>query len=234
MYWVVVVIALSAILFAIYAISLVGKIVEMDRLRKEAIKLPYTQISELTQAGQRVKIKGRVLSLGSSFNAFLSDQKVFYSRLLLIPQKRGIKPIEKKRIGMFHLSDGASSISVSPVNARFLVDRISMKGEELPKKIAIDSVDLNNYNACEELLAANSEASVLGTLSIAPNGSKFIENRKKAPLVIFECSQEAFHLIYYRFLIRFILLFISMALTSIVQFYILYLAILPNTATPHF
>ncbi len=228
MEWIVIGLGLSGTLFAAYAFSLIPKIKEISRLRQDYKTLIPENISDLPEAGTRVKIKGTVLSLGSPFDCFLSECKAFYSRLFLIPEKRFKKPLEKKRVQQFFVADGASSVLIVPLMGRFIVNRQYTTSQNLQKhKIDVSingiGVDLTDYSAVEEFLAASAKVTVIGTVKQMPSGEKAVAVDKNKPLVISECSDDAFLLLHFRFYVRLILLFSSMMLTSVIQLYLLFL-----------
>lgn len=221
----IVVMGFSAVMFASYSIVLIKQIYDIYRLRKDYSAIPLKKISTLDVKSGYVRIKGVVEPFAESMRSFINDLNVSYFRLIAVPQKRALRLFEKRKAISFYISDGTGKILVLPSNVRFIVNRSNIDGKDVTKDITEllpEKFNPENFKIWEEFLENGSEVTLIGNVSEDKDGNCFISKQKK-PLVVSQCSDEAFMLIHFRFLMRLILLFSAMALTSITQFYFLFL-----------
>ena len=216
---------LSAVMFASYSIVILRQIYDMYRLRLDYSSIPVKKISALNEKSGYVRINGKVKPVDIHMKSFIDDLDVSYFRLLAIPQKRAFRPFEKRKAVKFYISDETGKILISPEKARFIVNRHSIDGKDVIKNNLSDflpeNFKLENFKIWEEFLENGSKVNLIGDITVAKEGD-FLITKQNKPLVISQCSDDAFMLIHFRFLMRLIFLFCSMALTSLVQFYFLF------------
>ncbi len=225
----VVVIGTTAVLFASYSLVLVGKIFELNKLRKDYASIKISAVKDLHSGSGRVRLRGAATSSAKGFPSVLASLPSFYSRLLVVGQKgRRVKPYEKKRLTGFEIKNDSAGISVDPGKARFIVDRKILQPSEVKNNVA----DLlpEYLKGCfsdllfmEEYLAEGSRVTAIGNVRSDSAGNLVLAAEKNKPLIISQCSDEAFQLIHFRFFVRLVLLFMSMMLTALIMFYLLFL-----------
>jgi len=221
----VVLFGLSAVMFASYGLVMISQILSIYFLRKDYARLPVSSINGLSEKSGRVKIKGIVKPFENmAIKSVLENIDVGYSRFLAIPKRRAFRSFEKKRTIKFYISDNTGNLLICPEKARFIVDRKSADGAGFNKKIDVlpENFQIENFQICEEFMKMGSGVTIIGDIMTDSNGLIFLSKQKNKPFTISQCSDEAFMLIHYRFLIRFVLLCLSMLLTSLFQFYWLF------------
>lgn len=187
-------------------------------IRREYGRIPLTDISDLNQEG-RVRVRGTVAPSSLTLKSFFSSERGVYFQGKIYAPRSGVRTWKESARTVFLVKQKGAGAVVNPAEGKFIVGHRTFSGRELASRYVPSSWKNRIADAVvmEEYLGLDDEVTVLGDFK---NG--VIGGSRTRPVLVVQCSPEAFQLIYMRIFVRTVLLAFSFALTAILQFAVMF------------
>jgi hypothetical protein len=219
-------------LFLGYGFALLEKAFDTLRLRRRFLTAAPEKIASMK--GPVTRLRGVAQPCTSSITGPFSEKECLYYKYQIMKRAIGGRPVRIRRGSReisFCLDDGSGEVTVDGKRSRFTVTHETFKGEDLSpegKDRLIELLSLKNpdrikeYQIIEEYLPPGEVVTVVGHVSTGDQGN-LITASKRLPVLVMQCSEEAFVVLYTRALMRLLLMSLCFLVTGLFDFFLLFM-----------
>jgi hypothetical protein len=221
-------------LFLGYSFALLERAYETYRLRRRFLITAPEKIAVMK--GPVTRLRGFAQPCTSSITGPFSEKECLYYKYQIMKKSLGGHPVRVKRASReisFCLEDGSGEVTIDGKKSRFTVTHETIKGDDLSdegKGRLIDLLSLKDpariseYQIIEEYLPPGGEVTVVGQVSRS-DGESLVTASKRLPVLVVQCSDAAFVVLYTRAIMRLLLMAFCFLITGLFDFFLLFVVL---------